>query len=148
MRKIILTMLLPLAATVAQADGLEKSVSGLSVDGAWVREVPPVSASSVLFLHIHNGGKKAVTLTSIDTPVAAAAELHVMSMAGGLMRMDRLKSATIPAGGDLTLDPSEKHIMLIGLKVPLKQGQQVPLTLHFRNGAVVTTTAIVKADPE
>jgi copper(I)-binding protein len=146
LRKILL--LLPLLTGLAHAGAPAASPPVISADGAWVREVPPVSASSAAFLHIHNSGKKAAVLTAIETPAAAAAELHVMSMTGGLMRMDRLKSVSIPAGGDLLLEPGEKHLMLVGLKAPLHAGQHVPLTLHFRNGSVVTVDAIVKADSE
>jgi len=36
------------------------------------------------------------------------------------------------------------HIMLIGLKAPLKEGDQVPLVLEFENGVEKTVIAHVR----
>ncbi|MEG8019573.1 copper chaperone PCu(A)C [Sphingomonas sp. LR55] len=58
-----------------------------------------------------------------------------MSMDGGVMRMRQLVDGlAVPAGGTATLAPSGNHIMLIGLKSPLKAGERVPATLRFARG--------------
>jgi len=129
---------------LALADGSSASAGGIQLDSAWVRAVPPVSRNSVAFVHIRNTGKHDDFLLGVDSPIAATAELHDMVMDGNVMRMDKMAKARIPAGGELVLDPDSKHIMLFGLKAPLKIGQTVPLTLHFsRAGALVVQAKVV-----
>jgi len=49
------------------------------------------------------------------------------------------------AGGSAEFKPGGMHIMLVGLKQPLKAGDSFPLTLAFQKaGAVETTVMIVK----
>jgi copper(I)-binding protein len=63
-------------------------------------------------------------------------------MNNGMMRMRKLDRIALPAGKtDLTGD---LHIMLIDLKAPLKEGDQVALTLEFENGVRQTVLAPVK----
>ncbi len=59
------------------------------------------------------------------------------------MRMERVDLVEIKAGETVRLDPMGFHIMLIGLKKPLKKDSEAPITLTFRNGSTVTVTARV-----
>ncbi len=72
-------------------------------------------------------------LLSVSSDIADMVELHSMSMEGDVMQMRKIDDAgiTIPAGGNLKLQPSGDHIMLMGLHTPLTIGQSIPLTLHF-----------------
>ena len=46
-----------------------------------------------------------------------------MTMDGGIMRMRRLDAPlTIPAGGEVRLDPGGLHLMMMGLKTPFREG--------------------------
>lgn len=141
-------LLMSVVVALGMAGMAHAAAPAVQITDSWVREVPPVSASSAAFFTLHNTGKTTLTLTGLSSPAASAVELHEMSMAGGLMRMNELKTVTIPAGGSLVLVPGEKHLMLIGLKAPLKAGQQVPLTLHFRKAGSVQINAVVRADSE
>jgi copper(I)-binding protein len=51
----------------------------------------------------------------------------------------------IPAGGAVELKPGGLHLMLIGLKAPLSEGGNVPLTLVFDNGMRVDAALSVRA---
>jgi copper(I)-binding protein len=63
-------------------------------------------------------------------------------MNNGMMRMRKLDRVALPVGKtELTGD---LHIMLIDLKAPLKEGDQVALTLEFENSAKQTVTVPVK----
>jgi copper(I)-binding protein len=59
------------------------------------------------------------------------------------MKMERVDSVEIKAGETVRLEPMGLHIMLIGLKRPLKKGSEVPIALTFRDGSTVTVTARV-----
>ena len=55
-----------------------------------------------------------------------------MKMDGNVMRMRELENGLeIPPGTTVSLAPGGFHLMLMGLKEPLKQGSTVPLTLVF-----------------
>jgi copper(I)-binding protein len=58
-------------------------------------------------------------------------------MAGGVMRMRSAGTVAIAPGQVLQMKSGGLHIMLMGLKSPLKAGQQLPLTLKFQRAGVV-----------
>lgn len=63
-----------------------------------------------------------VEITTVSGDVAEMIELHTMSMDKDVMQMREVESYVVPAGRALSLEPSGKHIMLMGLKAPLKVG--------------------------
>ena len=44
----------------------------------------------------------------------------------------------IPAHGQAVFGPGALHLMLVGLKAPLKEGAAVPLVLKFQKAGQVT----------
>jgi len=83
-----------------------------------------------------------VTLTSsaydrllgASSPVASRAEVHEMTMDGGVMRMREQKDGlSLPAGQAVTLAPGGYHIMLTGLRQPLVAGQVISVQLRFQH---------------
>jgi copper(I)-binding protein len=77
------------------------------------------------------------------TPGAARAELHESAMAGMVMKMRPLSAVAIPAGQSVAFAPGGMHIMLLGLKAPLREGQSFPLTLTFAKAGTQTVTVAV-----
>ena len=61
------------------------------------------------------------------------------------MRMAAVKRVDLPAGKTVELSPGGYHVMLMDLKAPLKEGEQVPVTLTFEDKAGKRFTADVKA---
>ncbi|MBT6136007.1 MAG: copper chaperone PCu(A)C, partial [Rhodospirillaceae bacterium] len=52
----------------------------------------------------------------------------------------------IPAGGTVVLKPGSDHVMLMGLKAPLKKGTRFELSLTFdKSGTVVIPVQVQKA---
>ena len=85
-----------------------------------------------------------VTVTNSGT---AKDRLHEMSDVGGVMKMNKVDGFLVPAGGQLKLAPRGKHLMFLGLKAPVKAGQDVPVTLTFEKAGKVTTAFRVSANP-
>ncbi len=54
-----------------------------------------------------------------------------MAMEGGIMKMRPIEAIDLPAGQKVTLKPGAMHVMLLGLRGPLRLGQTFPLTLYF-----------------
>lgn len=91
-----------------------------------------------VFMTLQNSGVAADRLVKAESPVAASVELHTHIKDGDAMRMRPVSDIPVPAGGTTKLEPGGYHIMLIGLKQPLKEGERVPLTLTFEKGGSIT----------
>ena len=143
MKKILCFVLtLAAAALSVAARAQEFQHGGLLIVHPFAR----VSAgkTGAAYLSIENRGKDADRLTAAASPVAASVELHEMKMDGSIMRMRQLPGVDLPAGGTVALQPGGNHIMLIGLKAPLKEGDRFPLTLTFAKAGTVEVEVIVE----
>ncbi len=114
------------------------------VEDAWVRAVPPVSTMSAAFFRIRNTGDERDYLVGVRSGVAETAEIHTTVMEDSMMKMRRLKEVEIPPGKTVEFRPMGKHIMLIDLKKPLREGERVKLTLIFRKSGEISVTAEVR----
>lgn len=117
----------------------------LSANGGWVRLVPPVAGNSAAYMELHNSGTADEVIVAASSAVAEHVEVHQTTQVEGVMKMSEVENLTVPAGGDVTLKPGGYHIMLIGLKAPLQDAQQVPLTLNFASGATLQLSLPVRA---
>ena len=136
---------LAIAAALFVAAPAWADSSGIKVDNVWARATPGLAKTAAIYFTITNTGTTADRLEgTASTPVAEHADLHEDKMANGVMQMRPVKSLTIDPGKSVTLDPnSGYHLMLIGLKGPLKEGQTVPLTLSFDHAGKREVTAAV-----
>jgi copper(I)-binding protein len=126
------------AALPASADDVK--AGDLVLSGLWTRATPPGAPTAGGYLTITNKGTEPDTLNAVASPGAAKAELHVMQMKDGVMTMRAVDGGVpIPAGGSVALAPSGYHIMFIGPKAPLKEGETFPVTLTFARAGTVST---------
>ncbi|MEH6356062.1 MAG: copper chaperone PCu(A)C [Marinobacter sp.] len=107
-------------------------VSGVMVVQGWSRPTPPGAAVGVGYMIIHNHTDAAVRLTGVTTEVAARVSIHEALADNGMMRMKPLPDGlSIDSGQSVEFKPLSYHLMLEGLKEPLKVGQKIPVTLNF-----------------
>lgn len=140
-RTLILGAAALFAAGAAQA---AVTVVGLSVTDAWSRPAAQ-GGNGAGFLTIANTGKSADRLVSVSSPIAARVEMHEsMVMDGKAMMHPRPGGAALPPGGKVEFKPGGWHLMLIGLKKPLKAGETFPATLTFQKGGKVTVNFTVR----
>ena len=106
-----------------QRDVAQSITSQIAITAPWSRETAVGQDSGGAFMAITNSGGAPDRLTGGSSPFAAEVQIHTVDMTDGVMRMRQLKDGLeIPSGGSVTLRPGSFHIMLIGLKHPLKQG--------------------------
>jgi hypothetical protein len=136
---------LAIAATILFAVPAWADSNGIKIDQVWARATPGIAKTAAIYLTITNTGTTPDTLEGeASTPAADHAILHEDKVTNGIMQMRPLKSLTIAPGKSVTLEPSDGyHLMLIGLKRPLKEGQTVPLTLTFDHAGRQQVTASV-----
>lgn len=117
----------------------------IAVQQAWVREMPPGAGMTAVFMTLNNSGKVAAQLVGAESTQADSVELHGHSHEHGVMRMRSIGQLDLPAGGDTTLAPGGLHLMVMGLKTPLKAKQRFPLVLKFADGSRLNVNATVRA---
>lgn len=119
----------------------------IEISGAWTRATAPGQDQAGVDLSITS--KQPATLVGVSSPACKTVELHSMTTEGGMMRMREVKAIELPAGKRVNLRKSGYHLMMNGLKAPLKEGETVPLTLNIKVGkhrvVKVETTAEVKS---
>src|SRR5271165_5520403 len=137
-----LRILLLVAGVVFAAGAVSAQTGGLEVNNAWARATPGKSNVGAAYVTIQS--PTADKLVAASTPVAKKAELHTMTMSGTVMKMRPIAVVDIPAGQSVKLAPGGMHIMLMGLKVPLKAGQSFALTLTFAKAGTKTVDVAVE----
>lgn len=140
MKKILFAVFFAmLAVSQAYADEVK-------VTKAWTRATAPGQDSASVQLTITS--KKDATLVGVASGSAQSGEIHSMVMEGEVMKMRALESLPLPAKTPVTLGADGNHLMLIGLKKPLKAGHKLPfaLTVKFADGhtSVIRVLAVIK----
>lgn len=140
MKKILFACFLAMCA-VSQA-----YADDVKVTKAWTRATAPGQDSASVQLTITS--KKDATLIGVASGSAQSGEIHSMVMEGEMMKMRALESLPLPAKTPVTLGEDGNHLMLIGLKKPLKAGHKLPfaLTVKFADGhtSVIRVLAVIK----
>ena len=150
MRRTIL-----LGALVALALGAagQAASPAISPAGAWARPTPPGATTGAVYVTLTNHGRSPDSLVSATTPAAARVVFHSMSMTGGVMRMTPITAAIpVAPNGAIQFSPGGSHVMLTGLKGPLKTGAHVRVVFTFAKAGPVSVDVPVRdaapgADP-
>ncbi|PJG47160.1 hypothetical protein CAF53_02070 [Sphingobium sp. LB126] len=133
--------LLSLAASAAPSFAQDACKGTLVVRQPWSRATSPRADTGAGYLILRNIGRQPDRLISGSSPRAAKVEFHTMKIVDGIMRMRPLPhGVSIAPGAEGRLAPGGEHIMLIGLRAPLKVGESIPLTLRFERAGIVTVS--------
>lgn len=137
--------LLFLAATVVAPIHAIAAGATVQVADPYVRAVPAGQDQTAAYMTLRNTGKQDMALVKAESPAARAVELHTVISEGGMMKMRPVPKMDVKADGETKLQPGGFHIMLIGIKEPIKEGASVSLTLNFDDGSQLSVTAPVRA---
>ena len=132
---VLVAWLLAAGVALAQAGAVE-------VEDAWARATPGRAETGAVYLTIR--APAGDRLVGASTSIAAKAEVHKTEMSGMVMKMRAMPALEIPAGKPVTLQPGGLHIMLEGLKAPLREGQSFPLELNFAKAGQRQVTVVVE----
>lgn len=134
------------AAILAPAPALahEVAAGALTVSHPWARATAASAKAGALYLTVANAGAEADRLLGVSTAVAERCEIHFSGTSGGVMTMRMVDSVEVPAGGSTSFAPQGAHVMLMGLKAPLKKGASFAAVLHFEKAGDVTVEVTVQ----
>jgi copper(I)-binding protein len=113
---------------------LQRAGGALSVSHGWVRAVPEVAPASAAYLEIRNDADRARALVGGRTDRARVVEIHEVRSEGGSMSMSPIEELVIAPRSAARLAPGGPHLMLIGLRQPLREGETLELELRFADG--------------
>lgn len=116
----------------------------ISANDAWARETGSADSTAAYVVIDNKGG--ADELVGAKATIGEAM-IHTGSMDGGVMRMrpvDKGQGLSVPSNGKLILGPGGTHVMIMGLKQPLRSGDHFDLTLLFAKARPERVTVAVK----
>ena len=114
-------------AAAACVAAMASASAQVNVTAPWVRATVPAQKTTGAYMHLVSA--KGARLVGVSTPAATRAELHKMDMQGDMMTMRQVDGIDLPPGKAVNLASGTYHIMLVGLKRRLKEGETLELTL-------------------
>jgi periplasmic copper chaperone A len=140
----------PMQAKAASVSSIAASVASaaphkhaaVQVSDAWIRATVKGQSGTGGFMRLVS--PDGCSLVGFAASVSRTAELHEMAMEGDTMRMRPIASLALPAGQGVELKPGGHHLMLMGLKKPLKAGDVVSVTLKFKTADGKSVKQVVK----
>ncbi|MDB5648824.1 MAG: hypothetical protein JWL62_344 [Hyphomicrobiales bacterium] len=117
----------------------------IRIEKAWARATPGGSTIGGAYLKVTNTGAVADKLVSGETGISDRFELHDMSMTDGVMQMRPVADGiTLAPGQIVELRPGGLHVMLVGLKQPLKAGENFSAVLKFEKAGTISVPFAVQ----
>jgi copper(I)-binding protein len=130
-RSVLIAMALVPALFASIAPAAVAAPAQVVVADSWVRASSfsdHTGGMTGVFMKITNKTKRAITLLSGTSSIAAMVETH--QVVDGVMSKTA-RGIKIMPGKTVILEPGGLHVMLMGLKRPILAGTKVDLTLKF-----------------
>jgi periplasmic copper chaperone A len=112
---------------------------------AWARATAPGMTNAAVYMDVSSATD--ASIVGVASQAAASAELHETRVEGGVIKMRPVARVALPARQIVKIAPGGLHIMLVGLKQPLKSGERIPLVLTVDGPGgrqLVTAQAVVR----
>jgi len=118
----------------------------IKASAAWTRATVKTAKVGGGFISIKNTGDHADRLIGGTASFANDVQLHTMKIVDDVARMRALPDGVvIPAGAQVVLKPGGDHVMFMGLKEQLKEGEHRSVTLTFEKAGEIEVTFKVNA---
>lgn len=134
---------------IATAQPVEFKKGALTVVKPTATPTAPGQPHGAIFIQsIRNTAGQTDQLVGARAEVSKTMEVHRMSMDNNVMKMREIPGIEIPAKGEVSLARGSKngyHLMLMNLKQPLKEGDQFPVTLIFKQAGEQQVTVTVES---
>lgn len=137
-----------LAAVAAVSLALPAFAEGILVQDPYARVSAKMSSSGAAFMVIENHTGQDDHLVSATSDISEKVELHTHKEdANGVMRMIHVEEGfALPKDGMIKMGRGGHHVMFLGLKQPLHNGDMVHVTLEFEKAGPVEVDIPVDLD--
>ncbi len=131
------------AASLVSGSALAGDSACVRVSEGWIR-FPAMAHMAGGFGRIDNACKADVAVVSVRSVAFAEVSLHETTQVDGVSRMREVERLPLAAGKGAELKPGGLHLMLMGGKAALQEGQRVPLLLGLSDGSEVRGELVVR----
>ena len=142
--KWLLFLAAALLLALSLSNQMHAQTSTITVEQAWARATPRGALTGAAYMMLINNGAFADRLLSATTPVADQIQFHRQTEDNGVSRMREVHNVELSPGGKITFKPGDMHMMIVGIKQPLKEGQSFPLTLQFEKAGNIDVTVPIE----
>mgnify|MGYP001435992468 CR=1 FL=1 len=137
-------LLVVFAFQIKSATADHREQHSLTVGSVWARATPGQTTNGSVYLTIKNNSPHSDALIKGHSNRAARTMLHTHIMDKGVAQMRHVNSIAIPKKSIVQLKPGGDHIMLMGLRKPLKIGDTISLFLTFQKARSRNVTASIR----
>lgn len=116
----------------------------LLVSDAWIAAAPPGVRTMAGYVKVANQSSRDIDLIRATSPDFERVEFHAVVRDGQMHGMRALERITVPAGGEISLAPGERHLMLIDGGCHLKNGDSVFVKFHLSDDTALPVTFKVR----
>ena len=142
--RILIAFLFPFLPLIADAANETVGLDGLLVSKSWSQALPAVAKNGVAYLTIENNSTRQDKLISASSPIAERVEIHSHQHVDGVMKMRKVEHVDLAQDTTTIFEPGGLHVMLIGLKEPLKKDLIFPVSLLFMHASEQVTYVTVR----
>lgn len=133
------------ASLAPPASAEDVTIGTLKISAPWARATPKGAGVGGGYMTITNSGTAPDRLIGGVTDISSRFEVHEMSMDNGVMKMRELgQGLEIKPGQKVELKPGGYHLMFMGLKQQLMQGQAFKATLQFEKAGKVDVSFTIE----
>lgn len=111
----------------------------------WTRATPAGATTAAIYVPLLNTGTVSDKLLGATTPLAVKIEIHQIMQEHDMMKMERQDFVVLEPNKPVTLSPNGTHLMVIGLKKQLKEGEMFPVTLQFEKSGSINLEVMVQS---
>jgi copper(I)-binding protein len=136
MRRVLIVSL-AVVGLAAGALAAETKAGDVVIHDPWARASLGATKTSAAYMTIEVTGDHPDRLLAASSPIAQHAQLHAEVMDKGVAKMRPVEAVEVAPGTPTVLAPGGLHIMLMGLRDKLVEGQTMPLELTFETAGKV-----------
>ena len=116
------------------------AVADIEIRDAYARAAMPNAKAGAAFMEIVNTGPADDRLIGAASEIAGKVELHThVDDGNGIMQMLEVEEGfPVPAGRAHVLQRGGDHVMFMGLKGPMNDGESIVVTLTFEEAGDLT----------
>lgn len=106
-----------------------------------VRVAGPMPRMKAGYMTLTNNTNEAIHITRVSSPQFGRAEIHETVVENDVSRMRPVGTLTIPAGGEVRLEPGGKHLMLMQA---VDNPDAVTLNLYSDDTLLLSVHAVIE----